>query len=125
MPKSDFVTAKIPGATLHSQPTNGAEVNQLLNVNLDAMVIASTEAPTVLRQRRFRIAYAAPHEQASAMPINRKLTALEEAYGDQLTTTMDDGTSLCVYDQYFPAEPYPSEMFTYRPQLRGEIQKGK
>ncbi|MFI5615469.1 substrate-binding periplasmic protein [Amycolatopsis sp. NPDC051903] len=125
--QADFATAKIPGATLISQPTNGAGVNQLLNGNLDAMVLASTEVPAVFRQSpgRLRIAYSAPHEQASAMPINRKLTAFEKAYGDQLKTTMDDGTFLRLYDRYFPGEPYPSPMFTYWPQLRGQLQKGK
>lgn len=125
--QADFVTAKIPGAALISQPTNSAGVTQLLNGNLDAMVLASTEVPTVLQENpgRVRIAYSAPHEQASAMPVNRKLTAFEKAYGDQLKTTMDDGTFLRLYDKYFPGEPYPAQMFTYWPQLRDQIQKGR
>jgi ABC-type amino acid transport substrate-binding protein len=124
--QADFVTAKVPGATLISQPTNGAGVTQLLSGNLDAMVLASTEVPTVLKENagRITIAYSAPHDEASAMPINNKLTSFEKAYGEQLAKTMDDGTFLKLYDRYFPGEPYPSQMFTYWPQLRDQIKKG-
>jgi ABC-type amino acid transport substrate-binding protein len=124
--QADFVTAKVPGATLISQPTDSAGVTQLLSGNLDAMVLASTEVPTVLKANpgKFKIAYSVPHDQASAMPINHKLTAFEKAYGDQLKTTMDDGTFLRLYDKYFPGEPYPAQMFTYWPQLQNQIKKG-
>jgi polar amino acid transport system substrate-binding protein len=124
--QADFVTAKVPGATLVSQAQNSAGVTQLLSGNLDAMVVASTEAPSVLKANpgRLKVAYSVPHTQASAMPINKKLTAFEKAYGDQLKTTMDDGTFLHLYDKYFPGEPYPAQMFTYWPQLQNQIKKG-
>ncbi|MGW4489715.1 hypothetical protein ACWEOE_38510 [Amycolatopsis sp. NPDC004368] len=47
-----------------------------------------------------------------------------EAYGDQLATTMTDGTFLRRHDEYFPGEPHPDQMFTSWPQLRDQIRKG-
>lgn len=123
--QEDFAKKRLPKAQLVTVVTNAAGIDQLLNGNLYGMILASNQVTSVLAQNpgKLKAALTAPHDTPSAMGINKKLTVFQKAYGEQLATTIDDGTFLKLFHEYFPGDPYPTEMYKYWPSLKDQIAK--
>jgi polar amino acid transport system substrate-binding protein len=122
--QADFAADSLPDAKVVSLQTNGASIDQLLAKNLDASVLSSVQAATVLAQHpgQLKIAVSVESPVPEAIAVNKKLVAFVGEYNKQLAATVDDGTFLNLYEKYFPGVAYPPSMLRYWPSLRSKLE---
>jgi polar amino acid transport system substrate-binding protein len=123
--QADFAQKSLPQAQYVAMQTNGAGVDQLLSGNLDGCVLSSVQAATVLGQHpgKLKVGLSVESGVPEAMAVNKKLTTFLDDYNRELAATVDDGTFLKLYQQYFPGVEYPSSMFRYWPSLQEQLAK--
>jgi ABC-type amino acid transport substrate-binding protein len=122
--QADFAAGSLPNAEVVSLQTNGAAIDQLLAGNLDACVLSSVQAATILAQHpgQLKIAVSVESSVPEAIAANKKLGAFVDDYNKQLAVTVDDGTFLKLYEKYFPGVAYPPSMLKYWPSLGSQLQ---
>lgn len=123
--QEDFAKKKLTNASLVSEATDSAGVNQLLAGNLDAMVLGSTHVGQIMQQHPgvLKVALTSPQDQPGAEAVNKNLTKFLDAYNQQLTALANDGTFLKLYQQYFPDLPYPEQMYQFWPAIKDQVAK--
>lgn len=120
-----YVKKNMPKSSLVSEPSDTAAVSQLLNGNLDAIVMGSTQASIVFPQHagKLKSALSAPQDNPGALAINKTETKFASAYDEQLSKLVDQGVLLKLYNKYFAQIhlPYPPKMYAIWPQIEQQV----
>jgi polar amino acid transport system substrate-binding protein len=103
-----FLAKKLPAAKPVKFPAIDAEVNQLLNGNLDAVALGGPDADAYIKEHpKLVAAMRVPVDHPTSMAVPKDHTKLRDALDKQLAAMVGDGTYAKLYKKYFhePAQP--------------------
>jgi polar amino acid transport system substrate-binding protein len=123
----DYAQASLKNATLVGEPLNSTAITQLADGSVDAIVLGGSQTGTLMTQSpgKYKVAFSVQQTSPGAVAVNKKETKLQAAYNAQLTTLVNNGTFLKLYDQWIApvGTPFPTALYSTFPSLKAQVAK--